>query len=61
MGHAEVAITVALMVSGLFEFNFGDSEVLMLYLLLIASTFIWSRLKDRQAEPALEKVRTGGQ
>ena len=44
MGHAEVAVTVGLMFAGLFEFNFGDSEVLMLYLFLIAAAVAWSRL-----------------
>jgi O-antigen ligase len=44
MGHAEVAVTVGLMIAGLFEFNFGDSEVLMLYLFLIAAAVAFSRL-----------------
>ncbi len=44
MGHSEVAVTVALMVAGLFEFNFGDSEVLMIYLFLISATVSWTRL-----------------
>ena len=44
MGHAEVAVTVSLVVGGLFEFNFGDSEVVMLYLFLIAAAYAWTRL-----------------
>ena len=46
-GHAAVAATVGLMVAGLFEYNFGDSEVLMLYLFLISNLFAWSRLDSR--------------
>ncbi len=43
-GHLAVAVTLGLMVSGLFEFNFGDSEVLILYLFLIATPYSWTRL-----------------
>ncbi len=52
MGHAAVALTAALMVAGLFEYNFGDSEVLMLYLFLMAAVFSWPRLQNAEdAEP----------
>jgi hypothetical protein len=44
MGHAEVAVTIGLMFAGLFEFNFGDSEVLILFLFLVAAAVSWSRL-----------------
>jgi putative inorganic carbon (HCO3(-)) transporter len=50
MGHAEVAVTVSLMVGGLFEYNFGDSEVLMLYLSIIAAAYTWTRL-EKSGEP----------
>ena len=43
LGHSAIAITIGLLVSGLFEFNFGDSEVVMLYLFLIAAPFAWAR------------------
>lgn len=46
LGHAAVAATVGLLVAGLFEFNFGDSEVLMLYLFVISAPFAWSRLES---------------
>jgi hypothetical protein len=36
------------MVSGLFEHNFGDSEVLMLYLILISVPFAWEQTERRQ-------------
>ena len=61
MGNAQVAITISLMVAGLFEFNFGDSEVLMLYLSLIAAFYAWVRLEDGgvRTEHALDD--SGGQ
>jgi len=46
LGQAGIAMTVGLMVAGLFEFNFGDSEVMMLYLLLIAAGYAWTRLES---------------
>jgi len=46
LGQGAVAATAALMVSGLFEYNFGDSEVLMLYLFLIAVPYAWARLRE---------------
>ena len=52
LGHSVIAITIGLMISGLFEFNFGDSEVVMLYLFLAAVPFAWVRL-GQQALPAL--------
>ncbi|MBI3895459.1 MAG: O-antigen ligase family protein [Acidobacteria bacterium] len=46
LGHAGIAITLGIMVSGLFEFNVGDSEILMLYLFVIASSYAWVRLEQ---------------
>lgn len=45
---AAVAATIGMMVSGLFEHNFGDSEVLMLYLILISVPFAWEQTERRQ-------------
>ena len=33
---AAIACTTALLVAGLFEYNFGDSEVLMLFLIVVS-------------------------
>ena len=54
IGHMEVAVTVGLMFAGLFEFNFGDSEVLILFLFLVAASVAWARLpaSRRPAEDA---------
>jgi hypothetical protein len=52
--EAGVAITVALAVAGLFEFNFGDTEVfyLMLELMALVVAFL-----ERPAQPAPNEVR----
>ncbi|MBI4459195.1 MAG: O-antigen ligase family protein [Acidobacteria bacterium] len=55
VGHAVVAVTLGTMVSGLFEFNFGDSEVLMLYLFLVATAFAGARLERQHAEASEEQ------
>lgn len=44
-----VAITVSLAVAGLFEFNFGDTEVFYLLLNLYALVLAW--LADAQPAP----------
>jgi hypothetical protein len=38
-----VAATVAMLTAGLFEYNFGDSEFLMLYLILLTIPFAADR------------------
>ena len=38
-----VAATVAMLTAGLFEYNFGDSEFLMLYLILLTLPFAAER------------------
>ena len=53
LGHAGFAITLAMMVASAFEFNFGDSEVLILLLFIIAFAFGWRKLegRDTPAQP----------
>jgi len=46
---AAIAATVGIMVAGLFEYNFGDSEVLMLYLFVISIPYAWGRLQPAAA------------
>jgi putative inorganic carbon (HCO3(-)) transporter len=36
MLHAVIAVTIGILVGGLFEFNLGDSEVLMMYVSVVA-------------------------
>ena len=45
---AAIAISIGLMVAGLFEFNLGDSEIMMPYLFLIAAGFAWTRLEPTE-------------
>jgi hypothetical protein len=40
----------AIMVAGLFEYNFGDSEILML--LLVVSALPYALARERDAQPA---------
>jgi O-antigen ligase len=50
-GHSAIAATAGIMVSGLFEYNLGDSEVLMLYLVVISIPYAWHRLPREEAQP----------
>jgi hypothetical protein len=50
LGQAGIAATIGLAVAGLFEFNLGDSEVMMLYLFLIAAGCAWMRLEAGASE-----------
>ena len=52
LGYGAVASTVGLMVSGLFEYNFGDSEVLMIYLSAISIPYAWYRLESSASQPS---------
>jgi len=49
---AASASTVAILVAGLFEYNLGDSEVLMLYLFVISLPYAWNRHQPAPAQPA---------
>ena len=43
LAGAGLAALVAMMAAGLFEYNFGDSEFLMLFLLLVTLPFAAAR------------------
>jgi putative inorganic carbon (HCO3(-)) transporter len=38
--HATIAITIAILVEGFFEYNLGDSEILTLFLTMIACAYV---------------------
>ena len=59
LGQSVIAITIGLLISGLFEFNFGDSEVVMLYLFLVSIPFAWVLLgqQARLAPPSPQTLR----
>jgi O-antigen ligase len=43
LASVAVAVTVAMLLAGLFEYNFGDSEFLMLFLILVTLPFAADR------------------
>jgi len=48
---AALACTVAMLAAGLFEYNFGDSEVLMLFLVLVTLPYAAERAPAEGAAP----------
>jgi O-antigen ligase len=50
--HAAIAATLGMVISGLFEYNFGDSEVLMLYLFVISLPHAAVRLQGPASQEA---------
>ncbi len=48
---AALASTVAMLAAGLFEYNFGDSEVLMLFLVLVTLPYASERAASEEAPP----------
>ena len=48
MLHAGIAITIAILVEGLFEFNLGDSEVLMMFVSVIG--LVYAAIRNSQVE-----------
>lgn len=56
IAHAAVASWLAFVVEGCFEFNFGTSPVLMLFLFIAASPFIAQRLEYREPRKPSESA-----
>ena len=52
MIHGTIGIVVSLFVAGMFEYNFGDSEIKMLFLVLITLPYAWA--KQLQSETSRE-------
>ena len=48
---AGLACTVAMLAAGMFEYNFGDSEVLMLFLVLVTLPYAAERVPPETAPP----------
>jgi O-antigen ligase len=46
---AALAALAALLTAGLFEYNFGDSEIIMLFLYILSLPFILARIRDVKA------------
>jgi O-antigen ligase len=60
MVHGTIGIVVSLFVAGMFEYNFGDSEIKMLFLTLITLPYAWHlraiALNGRERQEAAETV-----
>ena len=57
MLHGAIAFTIAILVEGLFEFNLGDSEVLMMFVSVLALAYAAIRsveTKERERVPAAQ-------
>ncbi len=51
MIHGTIGIVISLFVAGMFEFNFGDSEINMLFLVLITVPYAWHKKVERNSVP----------
>ena len=49
LAAAALAATIALLTAGLFEYNFGDSEVLMLFLIVVTLPAAADAARQRRA------------
>jgi O-antigen ligase len=52
MIHGTIGIVISLFVAGMFEYNFGDSEVKMLFLALITVPYAWRKHLQIEQENA---------
>lgn len=50
MIHGTIGIVISLFVAGMFEFNFGDSEINMLFLVLITVPYAWHKKLERTTD-----------
>lgn len=48
MIHGTIGIVISLFVAGMFEYNFGDSEIKMLFLTLITLPYAWHKQTQNQ-------------
>jgi len=56
MIHGTIGIVISLFVAGMFEFNFGDSEINMLFLALVTLPYAWHKSLERGAIPEREVI-----
>jgi putative inorganic carbon (hco3(-)) transporter len=60
MIHGTIGIVISLFVAGMFEYNFGDSEIKMLFLALITLPYAWHKRLLLEKENGLELLAPGG-
>ncbi|HJZ13489.1 MAG TPA: hypothetical protein VJ521_15150, partial [Acidobacteriota bacterium] len=41
--HGTIGIVISVFVAGMFEYNFGDSEIKMLFLSLVSLPYAWRK------------------
>jgi len=51
--HGAIAVTIAILAEGMFEYNLGDSEVLTMFLSTIACGYVAIRAAAHQSTPSL--------
>jgi O-antigen ligase len=59
LSNAGIAVIAAMLAAGLFEYNFGDSEFLMLFLVLITLPYAAERAPRAAAAPIVHARRAG--
>jgi O-antigen ligase len=56
MIHGTIGIVISLFAAGMFEYNFGDSEIKMLFLALITIPYAWQKhLANQESRAAVEQ------
>lgn len=50
MIHGTIGIVISLFVAGMFEYNFGDSEIKMLFFVLITLPYAWHKQVQTRQE-----------
>jgi len=59
MIHGTIGVIVAIFVAGMFEYNFGDSEIKMLFLILITIPYAWHKSISVAKKDPEKEVRMG--
>jgi O-antigen ligase len=59
LSNAGIAVIAAMLAAGLFEYNFGDSEFLMLFLVLVTLPYAAERSPSVAAAPIVHARRAG--
>jgi O-antigen ligase len=59
LSNAGIAVIAAMLAAGLFEYNFGDSEFLMLFLVLVTLPYAAERAPRVAASPIVHARRAG--
>ncbi len=60
MIHGTIGIVVSLFVAGMFEYNFGDSEIKMLFLALITLPYAWRKRLQTVKENEMQLIAESG-